>query len=128
MIANNRISRIECLDNQSRLEELILENNAISAISGIPSSLCANIRAINLKGNSLTSVAFLARCVLPNLEYLNVSHNQLSRVELFDPSSNKGCINLIQLDISHNLLSNLPNLSGLLELTVFYFISSNLKD
>ncbi|RSH90363.1 hypothetical protein EHS25_000968 [Saitozyma podzolica] len=93
-----------------KLEEIKLNENAISYLSGIPSS----VRTLHVPSNRLTSLTSVNH--LRNLQYLDISRNQLDSV------SQLSClVHLRELKADDNKISSLNgilDMDGLIRLSV----------
>ncbi|OCF33354.1 hypothetical protein I316_05096 [Kwoniella heveanensis BCC8398] len=84
------------------LDEANLDDNAISYLSGIPSS----VRTLHVAGNKLTSLTSVNH--LRNLQYLDISRNQLDSV------AQLGCLkHLRELKMDNNTVTDLSGIMNM---------------
>ncbi|SIO73800.1 Leucine Rich repeats (2 copies) [Babesia microti strain RI] len=101
-LSSNKITEIKGLDNCLNLTALELGNNKIRKIEGLDKLL--KLKSLWLGKNKITSMKLPH---LPCLERLSLQNNRLKE---WDMGITK-LTNLCELYLSHNMLSNPPNLS-----------------
>lgn len=90
--------------NLPEVEKLFLQDNAITSLEGL--QMLPKLQILNANNNTINIVNGLNMCI--NLRILDLSENQIFQIE--PPNSFKNLLNLEYLDISSNMLKNLPNL------------------
>ncbi|EJU03130.1 L domain-like protein [Dacryopinax primogenitus] len=108
-----RLKRIDLsgkgIDSVARLKEFLplieqvdLNNNRISWLTGLPST----VLRLSIASNALTGLA--AYNHIPRLQYLNISHNQVETFQLLN-----GLVNLRELHADYNCLTSLDGLESI---------------
>jgi hypothetical protein len=116
------ISSISHLPEYTNIVFLSLEQNSLTSLSVLNQFL--NLRYLNVNNNSITSIDFWVDLGnLDQLEQLHASHNSIQNFvcEIFSPPKLK------ILNLSHNKLNRLPNVSMMECLEVFN-VSKNAID
>jgi len=108
----NVISKIDGIENLSKLTNLKLNRNQIDEISGLEK--LQNLKALDLSNNKITEIKGIEKLI--NLKKLTLKNNQISEINKLD-----NLINLEYLDLSGNsdiseipeVLNELPSLKTL---------------
>jgi len=126
----NKIQKISCLDNFSRLRTLELNENNLTEISGLEG--LTNLRTLTLSDNNIVKITGLENLTkltrlsirsnnidkieglenLTNLTSLGLSNNQINRIEGLEYLTK-----LNYLDLSNNQIKNIEGLENLSNLT-----------
>jgi len=120
-LRDNNISDISALSAMKRLMTLELNNNNITDISSLGG--LSNLRQLNLTSNQISDSSPLAALSL--LETLDLSNNNLTDLSWVSGNSFP---ELIILDISHNSISELPDMAGMGALRTLFAEDTGLSD
>jgi len=77
---DNKLSKIEYLEQLTSLEQLSLNRNTIAKLKGLEK--LTKLQKLNLSNNFLIDLEFLDKLV--SLEYLNLSHNKINTLKGID--------------------------------------------
>lgn len=101
-LSNNKIKSIENISGN--MQELSIDNNEISSLSGVQNIL--GLKILSISNNQITSLRELEG--LDGLENLNINKNQIN-----DVSSLAKCSNLQYLYMDNNYITNFEDLKNL---------------
>lgn len=118
-LGGNKIENIENLDSLVNLQQLWLGQNKISKLQNL--SMLSNLRILSIQSNRIEKIEGLEG--LHSLEELYLSHNRISKIEGLSTLRN-----LRVLDITSNAITKLENLEKLTELTDFWCSYNKLSD
>jgi len=109
-LSYNLIEKIEGLNNLDQLEELDLSSNSIKEISGLEK--LDNLAVLTLRKNYIGKIERLENCSF--LEFLDLNYNCLTEL-----SGLKNLMDLKYLNVSHNKIEKVSSLETLLSLEIF---------
>ena len=82
--SENKITKIQGLDNLTSLKNLHLENNQITEIQGLNNLV--ELEYLNLNDNQISKIQGLEKST--KLRWLNLGHNQITKIEGLDNLTN----------------------------------------
>lgn len=119
-LGSNRIRKIENLEGMCSLESLWLGRNKITEVTGLESLY--RLQKLDIQSNRLTSLGN-GLSGLINLQELYLAHNGLS-----DTKGLESLINLTTLDLTHNQVSKLDGLESLVSLEELWISENSIED
>ncbi|MBN2153591.1 MAG: leucine-rich repeat domain-containing protein, partial [Candidatus Lokiarchaeota archaeon] len=118
-LAENEIEKIEGLDNLINLTDINLRKNKISKIEGLEHLL--NLKRLDLTGNgNISKIEKLS--TLTKLNSLYLEDNRIITIEGLD-----GLVNLTSLNLDMNRIKQIENISHLVSLERLYLSSNQIK-
>ncbi len=139
-LADSYVTNISGLEYCTALQSLELQGNAISNIS--PLANIGTLEYLDLRSNNIQSVPNLSN--LTSLQTLRISQNYIKEIsglaglnitdldisynQVSDIKSLSTILNLSELDISYNQVSDISALEALDELTILRCASNNITD
>ena len=93
--SENKITKIQGLDNLTSLKNLHLENNQITEIQGLNNLV--ELEYLNLNDNQISKIQGLEKST--KLRWLNLGHNQITKIEGLDNLTNLKDIDFFDTNI-----------------------------
>lgn len=118
-LGGNKIEIIENLNNLINLNQLWLGQNKIIKLQGL--EMLQNLKILSIQSNKIDKIQGLDN--LTNLQELYLSHNKITKIEGLDKLTN-----LQVLDLTSNQISKLENMNNLINLTDFWCSYNKIDD